>query len=350
MPAAGDVSWRSVLAALVEHRDLGSRETEWAMDQILSGDTPDGVLGAFLATLRAKGETVDEISGLVDAMLAHAQRIEVPRRSVDVVGTGGDGAHTVNISTMAAIVVAACSVTVVKHGNRAASSLTGTADVLAELGVRLDLTPDRVADVASEVGITFCFAPVFHPAMRHAGPVRKQLAIPTTFNVLGPLTNPAQPAASAIGVASAALAPLVAQVLATKGREGLVFRNDDGLDELAATASASVWEVRDGAVVQSAIDARQFGLARISIADLRGGEAPENARVVREVLAGMPGAIRETVLLNAAAGLVAEASTPGTVEGSLSDRLQAGLSVAASAVDSGRAADLLDRWAAATQA
>jgi anthranilate phosphoribosyltransferase len=284
-------------------------------------------------------------------MLEHAVRIEVPGRCVDIVGTGGDGFNTVNITTMAALVTAGAGLTVVKHGNRGATSLSGSADVLAELGVRLDLPPERVAELATEVGITFCFAQVFHPAMRHAMPIRKEIGIPTTLNILGPLTNPAQPAASAIGSSSLRVSPVLAGVLSQQGREGLVFHSDDGLDELSATAAASMWEVRGDGVTELRLDpSADLGLARISIDDIRGGDAAANARVVRDVLAGGGGAARETVLLNAAGGIVADGTLTGTASGTIVERFTAALDHAARAVDSGAAAAVLDRWVAASAA
>jgi anthranilate phosphoribosyltransferase len=283
-------------------------------------------------------------------MLAHAIRFEVPGRTVDIVGTGGDGAHTVNISTMASIVIAGAGPTVVKHGNRAATSRSGSADVLGALGVRLDLPVERVKELATEVGITFCFAQVFHPSMRFAMPIRKELGIPTTFNILGPLTNPAQPQATAIGSSSLRVSPVLAGVIASQGREALVFHGDDGLDELAPTGAATVWEVRGSGVTELRLDPiADLGLAPITIGDLRGGDADENAVVVRSVLAGDAGAVRDTVLLNAAAGLVADATLEGTASGTLVERFTAGLAHAARSIDSGAAADVLDRWVVATQ-
>ncbi len=344
-------TWPELLGRLMAQEDLTSADTTWVMNQILGGEAPSASVAAFLVALRSKGETVGELTGFVDAMLAHAERIEVPGRTVDVVGTGGDGAHTVNISTMASIVVAAVGLTVVKHGNRAASSSSGSADVLVELGVNLDLPPQRVAELATEVGITFCFAQVFHPSFRFAAPIRKELGIPTTFNVLGPLTNPAQPAASAIGVADPTLAPVMAGVCAAKGRDAVIFRGSDGLDELAATASATVWEVRDGEALESTLDpVADLGLARITVEDLRGGEASENATVARDVFAGATGPVRETVVLNAAAGLVADATTPGTNAGSLVERFAAAMRVCDEAIEAGKAADVLERWSAASHA
>lgn len=349
--AGGEVSWPGLLTELVAGHDLTGAQTAWAMDQVMSGEVSPVRLAAFLAVLRAKGETVAELSGLADAMLAHATRFSVTGPSVDLVGTGGDRAHTVNISTMGAIVVAGTGVRVVKHGNRAATSASGSADVLEALGIRLDQTPERVAALAAEVGITFCFAQVFHPSMRHAAVARKELGVPTAFNFLGPLTNPAQPRATAVGVADARMAPLVAGVLAARGTSALVFRGDEGLDELAATSGATVWEVRGGEVVEQRLDAvRDLGLQRIVVEDLRGADAAFNAQVAREVLDGRHGAVRETVLLNAAAALVADGSLPGTAEGSLAARLSAGLDHAARSVDDGAARDVLHRWVSASAA
>lgn len=347
---AAEPTWGGLIQSLLEGRDLERSEAAWAMAQVMAGEASPVRLAGFLVALRAKGETVEELTGLAEAMLASAVRIEVPGRIVDIVGTGGDRAHTVNISTMAALVVAGTGLRVVKHGNRAASSSSGSADVLEALGLRLDQPAERVAGLAHEVGITFCFAQVFHPSMRHAAVARRDLGVPTAFNFLGPLTNPAAPGAAAIGVADARMAPLMAGVLAGRGTSALVFRGRDGLDELAATGSSQVWEVRDGEVREHELDASaELGLARIAVSDLRGGDAAHNAGVAREVLTGRSrGPIRETVLLNAAAALVAD----GTLvpAGTLAERLRAGLDVAARAVDDGAAADVLDRWVAASRA
>ncbi|MCL3862166.1 anthranilate phosphoribosyltransferase [Actinotalea sp. K2] len=343
-------SWPALLTRLIGGEDLDLEATRWAMGQVMRGEASPVQLAGFLVALRAKGETVTELSGLVEEMLAHAHRIAVPGRCVDIVGTGGDRAHTVNISTMASLVVAGSGLRVVKHGNRAASSSTGTADVLEALGLRLDHGPDRVAELAQEVGITFCFAQVFHPAMRHAGAVRRDLGVATAFNFLGPLTNPAQPAAAAIGVADLRMAPLMAGVLAARGVSALVFRGEDGLDELAATSRSRVWWVHDGVVSEHLLDAvTDLGLAPIAVEQLRGGDAATNAQVVRDLLAGTPGPVRETVLLNAAAALVADGTLDGVGTGDLVARMSAGLEIAAGAVDSGAAADVLDRWIGASR-
>lgn len=341
---------QELLSRLVEHEDLSAADTEAVMDQILTDAASPVTMAAFLAALRVKRETAEEVSGLAAAMLRHSVPLKVSGRCVDIVGTGGDGYHTVNISTMASLVIAGTGLKVVKHGNRGATSKTGAADVLGELGVRLDLPAERVAEVADEVGITFAFAQVFHPAMRHAMPVRREMGVPTTFNILGPLTNPAQPAASAIGSSSLRVSPVMAGVLESQGREGLVFYGDDGMDELAPTGAATLWEIRAGGVVEHRLDPiADLGFDRITVEDLVGGEAHENADVVRRVLAGEAGPVRDTVTLNAAAGIVADATLPGTSSGTLVERFAAALGHARTALDSGAAADLLERWVRATQ-
>jgi anthranilate phosphoribosyltransferase len=335
----------SLISRLIAGQSLSSTETAWAMDTVMSGDANDIQVAGFLVALRSKGETAEELLGLADAMLDHAVRIEVPGPLVDIVGTGGDRASTVNISTMASLVVAGAGVRVVKHGNRAASSKCGSADVLEALGVRLDLPPERVQELATEVGITFCFAQVFHPAMRYAAIPRRELGVATAFNFLGPLTNPAQPDASAIGVADARLAPLVAGVLAARGTSSLVFRGGDGLDELTTTGPSSVWWVRDGEVKELVFDPADIGVPRAAMEDLRGADPQFNARVARHFLAGERGPVRDAVLLNAAAALVAA----GNRTGSLEEQMAAAMEEAARSVDSGAAADVLDRWVRATE-
>ncbi len=342
-------TWAQVLTPLIAGQDLTRQQAAWAMDEIMRGEAPASCTAGFLVALRAKGETVEELTGLADQMLAHAERFTVPGRCVDIVGTGGDRAHTVNVSTMAALVIAGAGVTVVKHGNRAASSSSGSADVLEALGINLDLPPERVAALAGEVGITFCFARVFHPSMRFVGPVRGELGVPTVFNYLGPLTNPAQPQAAAIGVADARMAGLVAGVLAGRGIDALVFRGEtDGLDELAPTGPSRLWDVRGGQVSEQVVDWADLGIERVQLEQLRGADGTHNAGVARRVLAGEPGPVRQTVLLNAAAGLVAHGVLPGTGDGSLVERLLAGVAHAERSIDSGAAAGVLERWRAAT--
>ncbi|MDH6519622.1 anthranilate phosphoribosyltransferase [Streptomyces sp. SAI-208] len=349
-PAGGDTaagrSWPEVLNALLYGRDQSADATAWAMDRIMQGEATDAQIAGFVVALRAKGETVEEINGLVRTMYAHANVIEVPGRTVDIVGTGGDGAKTVNISTMSAIVVAGTGATVVKHGNRAASSASGASDVLEKLGVNLELTPRRVAEVAEEAGITFCFAIKFHPALRHAGAARGQLGIRTVFNILGPLTNPARVRAQAVGVADPRMAPVVAGVFAERGHSSLVFRGDDGLDELTTTSTSRVWVVRDGKVAEESFDPRDVGIDLVPVEALRGGDPAYNAEVARHLLDGEKGPVRDAVLLNSAAALVA--LDPGT--GTLAEQLRAGMDKAAEAIDSGAAKRTLERWVAASNA
>ncbi|WP_424214137.1 anthranilate phosphoribosyltransferase [Streptomyces sp. BI20] len=347
-PAGGDSvadrAWPGLLDALLTGRDLGADDTAWAMERIMRGEATNAQIAGFMVALRAKGETVAEISGLVRAMYAHANVIEVPGATVDIVGTGGDGAKTVNISTMSAIVVAGTGAKVVKHGNRAASSSSGASDVLEKLGVNLSLTPRRVAEVADEAGITMCFAVTFHPALRHVAGARRELGIRTTFNVLGPLTNPARVRAQATGVADARMAPIVAGVLAERGSSALVFRGDDGLDELTTTGGSRVWWVRDGSVTEQPFDPREVGIELVDISALAGGDPSHNADVARRLLAGETGPVRDAVLLNSAAALVA--LEPGT--GSLESRIREGMARAAESIDSGAARTTLDHWVTAT--
>ncbi|MGW4997379.1 anthranilate phosphoribosyltransferase [Streptomyces hydrogenans] len=345
-PTTAGRSWPVLLNGLLEGRNLSADDTAWAMDLIMSGEATDAQIAGFMVALRAKGETVAEISGLVRTMYAHANTIEVPGPAVDIVGTGGDGAKTVNISTMASIVVAGTGTKVVKHGNRAASSASGSSDVLEKLGINLDLTPARVAEVAQEAGITICFAVRFHPSLRHVAAARGQLGIRTTFNVLGPLTNPARVKAQAVGVADPRMAPIVAGVFAERGNSALVFRGDDGLDELTITGTSRVWVVRDGAVREEVFDPKDVGIAYAPLEALRGADASFNADVARRLLAGETGPVRDAVLLNAAAALTA--LEPG--EGTLAEQLRAGMARAAESIDSGAARASLDRWVAATQA
>jgi anthranilate phosphoribosyltransferase len=344
-----ELTWPSVLGSLLHGRDLDADEAAWAMGEVMAGEATSAQIAGFVVALRAKGETAAEMDGLARAMLRAAHRIEVTGPAVDVVGTGGDLAHTVNISTMAAIVVAGTGARVVKHGNRAASSACGTADVLEELGIDLTLTPDQVAEVAEEVGITFCFAQVFHPSFRHASATRRELGIPTPFNFLGPLTNPAQPQAQAIGCADARMAGVMADVFARRGASALVFRGDDGLDELTTTTTSKVWVVGDGVVTPLTLDPRELGITPALPEELRGGDREVNAAVVRRLLAGDLGPVREAVLLNAAAALVALDGSNPRDDAQLTQTLAVARARAAEAVDTGAAAAVLDRWIAATQ-
>ncbi|HET7195478.1 MAG TPA: anthranilate phosphoribosyltransferase [Nocardioides sp.] len=333
-------TWPEVLSALVARQDLTAAQAGWAMGEILGGDATPAQIAGFAVALRAKGETVAELAGLSAAMLDRATPIAVPGRLLDVVGTGGDRSMSVNISTMAAIVAAGAGARVVKHGNRSASSQSGSADVLEALGIRLDLPPDRVAALATEAGITFCFSAAFHPAMRHAAVPRRELGVATAFNLLGPLTNPTRPAASAIGCADGRRAPVVAAVLADRGVDAWVFRGDDGLDELTTTTTSTLWIAHDGRVTETTVDPKALGIPPASIEDLRGGDAAHNAEVVHRLLQGEQGAVRDAVLLNAGAALAVYDAPDAPVE----DALAAGVAKAAEAVDSGAARATLDRW------
>jgi anthranilate phosphoribosyltransferase len=337
---AGAQSWPGLLGQLLRGESLASDDTAWAMREIMTGEATPAQVAGFVVGLRAKGETPEEIAGFVDAMLEQAAHVTVPGRVVDTCGTGGDRAHTVNISTMAALVVAGAGVPVVKHGNRAASSACGSADLLEELGVVVDLPPAAVAPCLEDAGIAFCFAPVFHPGMRHAAVPRRELGVPTVFNVLGPLTNPARPAAQAVGVSDARLAPVMAGVLARRNADALVFRGDDGLDELTTTSTSTVWVVSGGAVTEESFDPSSLGLVRSTAEDLRGADPAFNASVARALLGGEQGPVRDAVLLNAAAAVAAFEGGSGPLVG----RLTAGWARAAEALDTGRAAELLDRW------
>ena len=340
------VTWPDIYARLLAGQDLDRADSEWAMGQVMAGDASPVQVAGFLVALRAKGETVEEMRGLADQMLAHAVRIDVAEPTLDVVGTGGDRAHTVNISTTAAMVCAAAGVRVVKHGNRAASSSSGSADVLEALGVDLSLPPDRVRDIAGEVGMTFCFAQAFHPAMRHAAVARRDLGVATAFNFLGPLTNPAQPTYAAVGVADARMAPLLAGVFAGRGRDAAVFRGDDGLDELTLATTSTIWWVRRGEVAEHVVDPERLGLTLAPTEALRGADAAYNAAVVGDVFAGRRGPVRDAVVLNAgvALALAADADTD------LHADIRAGIERAEATIDSGAAAELVRRWVAATRA
>ncbi|MFF4378941.1 anthranilate phosphoribosyltransferase [Kitasatospora sp. NPDC001547] len=343
-PAQVVRTWPDILSALLQGEDLDRSSTAWAMDRIMSGEASPVQVAGFMVALRAKGESVEEIAGLVDAMYEHAEPLDIPGPAVDIVGTGGDRAKTVNISTMSAIVAAAAGAKVVKHGNRSASSTSGSSDVLEKLGVALDLSSRRVAEVAEEVGLTFCFAAKFHPSMRHAATARRDLGVPTAFNILGPLTNPAKVTAHAIGCFDTRLAGLIAGVLARRGATALVFRGDDGLDELTITTTSQVWLVRDGVVTETTFDPRDVGIELVGIEALRGADASYNAEVARRLLAGEHGPVRDAVLLNTAAALVAL----DLGDAPLGEQLAAGMERAAKAIDSGAAQDLLRRWSEAT--
>ncbi|NLI84044.1 MAG: anthranilate phosphoribosyltransferase [Propionibacterium sp.] len=340
-------TWPDVLTSLVRGEDMDTETTRWAMSEILSGNASAAQMAAFMVALRAKGETVTEIDALASGMLDKATPIELPTDAVDVVGSGGDRANTVNISTMAAIVAAAAGAKVVKHGNRAASSMSGTADCLEALGVALNVPPERQGGIFDECGLVFLFAPLYHSSLRHTAPVRKELGIQTTFNFLGPLANPARPQAQAIGVANLELADLVAGVLAARGNRGMVFHGEDGLDELTTTTSSDIWLISDGQVVRTELDPNDLGVTPSLPTDLVGGKPEHNAQVVRDVFAGATGPVRDIVLVNAAAALLAfdgpSLMTP------VAEQLRSKLGRAAAAIDEGKATALLDSWIEATQ-
>lgn len=335
-------SWPDILSGLVRSQGLETEAAAWALDEILAGRASDVQVAALLIALRAKGETEDEIRGLVQAMLDNAQRVDLDRNAVDIVGTGGDRANTVNISTMAAIVAASAGTRVVKHGSRAASSQSGTADTLEALGVNIMLEPSKQRGVLERTNIAFLFAALYHSALKNVAGVRKQLAIKTTFNFLGPLANPAQPRAIALGVADDEMAPLMARVLAERGCRGLVFRGYDGLDELTTTSPSDVWAVSDGRVRYTSLDPLKLGLAPAAPHDLVGGPPAHNAQVARELVDGKPGPVRDIVLLNAAAAMLAFEGVD--IGADIGDQVMRHLDAARDAVDSGKATANLDLW------
>ena len=340
-------TWPALIGALVRRESLTADETAWAMNEIMNGEATAVQIAAFGIAMRSKGETVGELAGLAQTMLDHAVPCTVPGRLVDLVGTGGDGAHTVNISTMGAIVAAAAGARVAKHGNRAASSNCGAADVLEALGVVIDLPPQLNERLADEIGIAFLFASFYHPALRHTATARSELRVPTVFNFLGPVTNPARPHAVATGIADERMCEIIAGVLASRGCSSLVFHGGDGLDELTTTTVSNVWVVHEGTISQAVLDPAELGIPRARREDLRGGDAAHNASVARAVLAGERGAVRDIVLLNAAAALAADAGVAGA--GELPGAIRAAYERAEAAVDSGAAAALLERWAQASQ-
>jgi anthranilate phosphoribosyltransferase len=331
--------WPHALSTLSAGRSLERDEAAAVMRLVMAGEATPGQVGGFLMALRTKGESPEEIEGLADTMLEFAAKVHAPVPVVDTCGTGGDRSGTFNISTIAAIVVAGAGVVVAKHGNRAASSQCGSADVLEALGVRIDLDPRGVERCLSEAGIAFLFAPVFHPAMGHAGPVRRELRVPTVFNFLGPLTNPARPYAQVVGVSDPRMLPLLAQVLARRGTRARLFRARDGLDELTTTGPSSVFDVAHGQVREFELDPAGLGLEPATLDDLRGGDPRASAEIARAVLLGERGPRRDVVLLNAAAALEVAGSA-----GSLDEAM----GIAAASIDSGAATDTLARWVEAS--
>ena len=346
------LSWPQILSALLAGEDLPIASADWAMGEVMSGDASGAQVAGFLVALEAKGVSVDEIVGFRDAILASATPLPIDPMALDIVGTGGDKVGTVNVSTMSSVVAAATDVPVLKHGNRSVSSKSGASDVLAALGIDLSLSPEAIARVFSEVGIGFAFAPGFHPGFRHAAPVRAELGVPTVFNYLGPLCNPARPEASAMGVARRDLIPVIVGLFQTRGATALVLRGDDGLDELTTTGHSHVWEVSRGRVTEHDLDPRDLGIPRAQLSDLLGGNAEHNAAIARRVFAGERGPVRDIVLLNTAAGIVSYdlARDAGLLQTPILERLADGIRRAEEALDSGAAAGLLERWVAATHA
>jgi anthranilate phosphoribosyltransferase len=340
------IDWASSIAKMESGLDLDPQEAQALMREVLEDRSDKEVLKSFLLALKNKGETAEEVSALVQQMYLHCGPITIAERAVDTVGTGGDGAHTINISTTAAIIAAAAGSRVVKHGNRAASSKSGAGDLLEALGVAINLDGEKVARTVSELGIGFCFAPIFHPAMRFAAPARKELGTATVFNILGPLANPARPKAAAIGVANERMHLVMAQVLAERGVEGFVFRGDDGLDEITLATSTSVLTIGGGEISSDRIDAKDFGLSNAPISALVGGDASENARITKAIFSGERGAPRDAVLLNAAAAI---AAFDGETDRTIQERISTSLIKASSAVDSGAASQLLDKWISLSQ-
>ena len=339
------MSWELILKSLSDKSDLSSEQITWAMSQILEGKASNDEIKQFLTGLKAKGESAAEVEALVAQMYSYSAAINIAERSVDTVGTGGDGANTINISTAAAIVTNAAGARVVKHGNRAASSKSGSADLLEALGIKIDLTGAEVEQTVYKIGIGFCFAPVFHSSMKHAASARKELGVPTVFNILGPLANPAKPVACAIGVARAELLSLMAQVLLDQGKEGFVFRGDDGLDEVSLSTTTQVIQISDGKLTESVFNPADLGIASAPISELAGGDSAYNAQMTLKIFSGEKGAMRDAVTLNAAfaiAAFKADFNLP------LQTQIANGFVLANKAIDSGAALSVVKKWAELT--
>lgn len=336
-----------MITSLLAGENLSVAEATAQMAKVMSGDVTDAQLAAFLVALRAKGETVDEVVGFRAAVLDSSVKLDISPMVLDIVGTGGDpyGA-VVNVSSIASIVAAASGVPVVKHGNRAASSASGASDVLAELGVNLDLEPSGVVEVFNTVGLTFVFAAKFHPGFRHAATARRDIGIPTIFNILGPLCNPVRPEASAVGVSNLSKVPQMAGVFQTRGATALVYRGDDGIDKLTTTGYSHLWEITRGEIIEHVVDVEELGLPKAQIEDLLGKDPAHNAALARGVLAGDAGPVRDIVVLNAAAGLTAYdlAENPAERDRPLRERLVSNIAKAQATIDSGAAAKKLDQW------
>lgn len=341
-----EISWREVIAQLADREDLTAAEARWAMGEILGDRADKETIKSFLLGIQAKGETALEVEALVEVMYEYCAPIQVPGRAVDLVGTGGDGANTINISTTAAIIAQAAGARVIKHGARAASSKSGAADLLEALGVNIDLDGEEVASCVEEVGIGFCFAPKFHPAMRFAAPARKELGQASVFNILGPLANPARPQAVAIGVSKARVIPIMADVLRQRGAEGFLFRGDDGIDEITLSTTTHIMQISGGSYQIESFDPRELGIELASIDTLVGGDAEFNAAVTLRIFEGEKSPARDAVLLNAAAAL---AAYKGDFAKSITEQISDGYALASAAVDSGAARESLKRWALFSQ-
>ena len=343
-------TWPALLETILDGRSLTVAEASRAMTSIMNGAVSEARLAAFLVALRAKGESVDEVVGFRDAILSAAVPLDVSTDAVDIVGSGGDPVGVINVSSIAAMVVSAAGVPVIKHGNRAASSKSGANDVLTALGINISLDAPDVARVFAEIGVTFVNAMVFHPGFRNAGPVRQDLAIPTIFNVLGPLCNPARPEANALGMSNPARIPLAVGLFQQRGATALVYRGEDGIDKITTTGHSKVFEVSRGSVTEHDFDPREVGFAYSGIDDIRGGTPDENATVARDVLAGKPSAARDIIVLNSAAGIVAHrlSKNPAERDRSFVERMADAVQVATQSIDSGAASAKLDAWVAAT--
>lgn len=332
---------KEVNQKLVELQNLSNEEVRIAMKEILSGAADEESIKEFLMGLKQKGERAEEVIALVETLYEHATQVVIPDRTVDIVGTGGDGFNTINISTSAAILTTAAGARVLKHGNRAASSASGAADLLEELGININLNADQLVECVRKIGIGFAFAPKFHPAMRFAASARKSLGVPTVFNILGPLANPARPKAVAIGVARSEMFELVAKVLAERGCEGFVFRGEEGLDEISIAGPTAIYQIRDKRYELHHFDPRSIGIELESLEAIRGGDAKFNATVTASVFQGKSGPAREAILLNSA---IAIAAFKADFNLPLETQLANGYVLAKAGIDSGRALELIQRW------
>ncbi len=345
MPTLDEIGgWPALLTQLLDRHHLTATQAETAMSTILAGDATPAQLIGFVVALRAKGESAEELSGLLDAVLAAAEMVplgeDLRGRAIDIVGTGGDRSHSINVSTIAALVVAGAGVPVCKHGARAASSKCGAADVLEALDVTLELTPEGVLHCIESAGIGFCLAPRFHPAFRFAAPSRREIGIPTVFNLLGPMANPGRVRRQVIGVADAGFAERMLQSLRDHGSVAAWVVHGNGLDELSTTGPSQVLELVDGTTRRFEVDPSEFGLAPASVTDLAGGTPDENAAAARAVLAGIAGAHRDIVVLNAGAALVVAGRAASLAEG---------IEIACRSIDSGAAGETLERFVVASR-